>query len=210
MGLGDDQKASRRAFEVLTSERRASQAAVVAGLREFLQSSREDNTDTLIAGSVLEAINQFDSSLVSLDLVGELAGSEDFTTRAIAAHMLWDRAEVSPEHVPLGLLARLARPATEDWYVQAPAMAAAKLLMLRRRSARIIFDNLAGSEETENRYMAATALRDVASVDPRAVPRDLAERLAGDRDDLVAVQGSALRDEIGEPPDRDPLSPFGL
>ena len=191
---------------------RATQVAVVAALREFLRSSSldEDNAKTLAAGLILEIINQFDPTLVGLDLVEELARSEDFSARSIAATMLWDRAEVAPADVPLGLLGRLLRPADEDWYVEAPAMAAAKLLMLRRRSARILFDTLAGSEETDDRYTAATALRDVASVDPLAVPRDLAERLAQDPDDLVAAQGEALLGEIGEPPDRAPLSPFRL
>lgn len=210
--VGDVEKARVRVFVLLRAVSRATQVAVVAALREFLRSSSldEENAKTLAAGLILEIINQFDLTLVDLDLVEELARSEDFSARSIAATMLWDRAEVAPADVPLGLLGRLLRPADEDWYVQAPAMAAAKLLMLRRRSARILFDTLAGSEETDDRYTAATALRDVASVDPLAVPRDLAERLARDPDDLVAAQGGALLGEIGEPPDRDPLSPFRL
>lgn len=126
--------------------------------------------------------------------------------------MLWDRAEVAPEAVPLGLLGRLARPATEDWYVQAPAMAATKQLLLRRRAARIILDELAKSRDAEDRHAVASALLDVAQFDLWAVPRDLAERLAQDDDGLVAAKGREVLDAIARrPPEgRDPLSPFGL
>lgn len=91
-------------------------------------------------------------------------------------------------------------------------MAATKQLMLHRRSARTIFDTLARSDDSDDRYAVAAALLDVASADARVVPRDLAERLAHDRDELVAAKGgeglAALWDRSdGE---RDPRSPFGL
>jgi hypothetical protein len=91
-------------------------------------------------------------------------------------------------------------------------MAAVKQLLLRRRAARVIFDNLARSEHPDNRFAVATALLDTAQVDPRAVPRDLAERLAADDDELVANKAADLLAGLAEAHTdaRDHLSPFGL
>jgi hypothetical protein len=91
-------------------------------------------------------------------------------------------------------------------------MAAVKLLLLRRRPARAIFDNLAASDDPEDRYAVAAALLDVARVDAWAGPRDLAERLAADDDEEVAAKGKEALAAIPERSEneRDPLSPFGL
>jgi len=142
----------------------------------------------------------------------ELANSEDFTKRSSAAMLLWERAEVAPAEVPLGLLGRLLLPSSEDWYVQAPAMAAAKQLLLHRRAARIVFDNLAASKDPEDRYAVAAALLDIAHVDPMAVPHDLAKSLAADGDELVAAKAREVLKAIVErrEDERDPRSPFGL
>src|SRR5439155_17552347 len=113
---------------------------------------------------------------------------------------LWDRATVAPNDVPLGLLGRLAQPATEDWYVQAPAIAAVKQLLLHRRAARIVLDHLSASADPEDRYAAAAALLDIAHVDLTAVPRDLVETLARDRDELVASKGREWLKIVGELP----------
>jgi hypothetical protein len=211
LGLGEHDEAARRAYKLLTTQARAAHEAAVAELRRYLRDS-DDTEQTLLAGSVLEAINRLDPSLIDIDIIEELANSNDFSKRSSAAILLWDRAEAAPATVPLGLLGRLARPATEDWYVQAPAMAAAKQLLLQRRAARIVFDDLAKSGNSEDRYAVASALLDVSHFDKWAVPRDLAEQLARDDDALVAAKGREVLEAIADrPPEgRDPLSPFGL
>jgi hypothetical protein len=132
--------------------------------------------------------------------------------RSTAAFLLWDRAEVAPGDVPLGVLGRLALPADEDWYVQAPAMAATKLLLLRRGPARAILDNLAASDDPADRFAVAEALLDVARVDPLGAPRDLAEQLADDDDQDVAGKAKEALAAIPERAENepDPRSPFGL
>lgn len=213
LGLGEDKKINTRAYTIVVTETRESQRTVVDRIVRFLAANEsEDNTLILVAGAVLEAMNRLDPSLVSPDIIEELANSRDFSTRSVAAHILWDRAEVAPDLVPLGLLARLAIPAGEDWYVQAPAMAAVKQLLLKRQSARMIFDDLAGNEDSDNRYAVAAALLDVARVERRAVPGDLAERLALDQNEQVADKAAELIDFLGGLPtdERDHLSPFGL
>ena len=213
LGLGDHDKATLRAYAILVNETRESQKAVVDRVVRFLEASVwDDNTKALVAGSVLEAISRLDPSLVSLEAIEQLANAGDFSTRSTAANLLWDRAEVAPNDVPLGLLGRLALPAGEDWYVQAPAMAAVKQLLLHRRAARIIFDTLATSKHADNRYAVAAALLDVAAVDPRAVPRDLAERLTVDEDELVAGKAAEVLAALGSnaAETRDHRSPFGI
>lgn len=123
--LGDHDEATRRAYALLRTEGRASVLATVDEFRQFFgRTNEEENHLTLLAGSVLEALHRLDPSLISAELIEELAASDDFSVRSSAAILLWDRAEVAPGEVPLGVLGRLALPADEDWYVQAPAMAA--------------------------------------------------------------------------------------
>ncbi len=130
-----------------------------------------------------------------------------------AAFLLWDLAEASPGQVPLGILGRLARPADEDWYVQAPAMAITKLLMLHRKHARLILDRLADSPDSQDRYEVAAALADLASVDASAVPPDLAKRLAKDSDNLVANRAHEVVQALSSLPKdayEKRFGPFGI
>jgi len=213
MHFADHEEATRRAYKLLRSESRQSQEAAVELLRQFLHNTpREANVDLLRASSLLEAISRLDPSLISNDIVEGLVNEDDTTLRMAAAMLLWDRAEVAPDAVPLGLLGRLALPASEDWYVQAPAMAVAKQLLLHRRAARVVFDTLAGSDDSDDRYAVAAALRDVARVDPTASPRDLAEQLTRDGDQLVADKAQEALEAIGptREGERDSRSPFGL
>ncbi|HVC33807.1 MAG TPA: TIR domain-containing protein [Chloroflexota bacterium] len=211
--LGDDAEATRRAYAVMERSGKHEQQLVVNQIAQFLHDAdSDDNHEVFLAGSLLEAIGRLDPSLIRIELVEELAKAQDFTKRSIAATLLWDRAVVAPAEVPLGLLGRLAVPSREDWYVQAPAMAAVKQLLLHRRSASIIFDNLSSSSDPEDRYQAAAALLDVAKYDVWAVPRNLAERLAGDSDRQVAIKGREVLKAIGNRQEEkgDPLKPFGL
>lgn len=214
IGLGEHNKADRRAYLLLFNETRQTQRDAVDRVVRFLRDkeNHKDNTRLLVVGSLLEAIHRLDPSLIALDQIEHLANSVSFSNRATAAHLLWHRATQAPADVPLGLLGRLAIPAGEDWYVQAPAMAAVKQLLLARPSARIIFDSLARSGNTDNRYAVAAALLDVAQVDHRAVPRDLAKRLAHDDDELVATKANEVLAELrrNPKPKRDHISPFGL
>lgn len=213
LDLGDYDKATRRAYELLRTASRASVLTTVDEFRRFLrETNEEENHDTVLAGMMLEVVHKLDPSLISHELIEELASSDDFSVRSTAAALLWDRAEVAPGDVPLGVLGRLAQPTDEDWYVQAPAVAAAKLLLLHRRPARAIFDGLAASADPVDRFAVAEALIDVARINPVAAPRDLAERLAADDNEQVAAKGKEAVAAIPEreEDERDPRSPFGL
>ena len=183
--LGDHDKASRLAYDTAVETRRADQFQAV---QDLLNRLRTHTGEPHIVGHILEGLARVDHSIVPFDAIEELSLSLVTEHRIIAIFVLWDLAEASPGQVPLGILGRLARPADEDWYVQAPAMAITKLLMLHRRHSRLILDRLARSSSPEDRYEVASALEDLASVDASAIPPDLAKQLAEDPDNLVATK----------------------
>lgn len=73
-----------------------------------------------------------------------------------------------------------------------PARAAARQLLLSREAAREIFERMAASQDRHDRDYAVGDLLEVARVEPRAVPRDLAVKLARDEDKGVAERGVEL------------------
>lgn len=135
INLGDHNKASRLAYNTVLETTRADQ---LQAIRELLALLRSNVGDPHIVSTALEGLSRVDHSLVSLDVIEELSLSPSTEHRMAAMFLLWDLAEDSPGQVPLGILGRLARPSDEDWYVQAPAMAITKPLMLHRKHARLI------------------------------------------------------------------------
>lgn len=186
--LGDHEEAERRVYALAPTLRKGQQVELVEQLVEVLFSAEgdEDNTTVLVAASVLEAMNRLDLALVRDQLLERMTLSPNFSIRSSAAMLLWDRASAGPALVPIDLLSRLAKPATEDWYVAAPAMAATKVLALSRDEAYRILESLAESEDVDDRSAAADAIRDIAGIDPVAVEPDFVQRLIRDRDDRVA------------------------
>jgi hypothetical protein len=210
ISLGDHDKATRFAYETSLETTRTDQLQAV---KELLGRLRGGTGDPHILGHVLEGIARIDHSLLLPDAIEELSLSPVTEHRITAIFVLWDLAEASPGQVPLGILGRLARPANEDWYVQAPAMAITKLLMLHRRHTRVILDHLARSSDPQDRHEVANTLADLASVDPSAVPPDLAERLVQDADTLVASKAREVVDAIRALPDdayEKRFGPFGI
>lgn len=149
-----------------------------------------------IVTSFLEAANRIDPALVNPNWIEQLTMSEVTQHRISAAMMLWDRAETVPGSVPLDLVARLAKPATEDWYVFAPALAATKQLALSRKSALNVIVDLARSQEATDRDYAIAALVDLARVDPALIPVEPVERLARDSDPGVAERAATLLERV--------------
>jgi hypothetical protein len=191
IGIADHDKAVRQTYATFLLLARSQQETILDELVRTALSA-EDQTHQLVVCSVIEAIDRLDPTLVTIQTIETLTLSDSFSLRSSAAVLLWQWAEISPGRVPLAQLGRLARPISEDWYVQAPAMAAVKELMLRRPEARVIIDALIDSSDGDDRYAAARALLDVAQVSKLAVPRDLAERLALDPNENVAATGIEL------------------
>ncbi|MPZ28204.1 MAG: hypothetical protein GEV12_17790 [Micromonosporaceae bacterium] len=212
LALGDDDRASARAYQLALKSTLEAQRDIAAEALQQVAAARDD-TDIHITSSLIEAMGRIDPNLVPLDRIAELATSAEVPKRIAAIFVLWDLAEAAPGLVPLGIVGRLAKPAEEDWYVEAPAMAVTKLLMLHRRHARVIFDHLAGSADATDRHDVAAALLNLAAVDVTAVPPDLAQRLSEDADDLVAAKASevvAAIAHLNEDAYRRRFMPFGI
>jgi hypothetical protein len=210
--LGDHDEALVRAYGLALATSRAGQAQLVADVLDRMRATG-DHEDVHIESTAIEGIARIDPMLVPVAAIEELANSEETSRRMAAIVLLWELAEAAPGMVPLGILGRLARPSDEDWYVEAPAIAVTKLLMLRRRPARVIFDRLAGSPKPTDRYQVAGALLDLAGVDAKAVPPDLVRRLVEDADELVATKAQQVLEAIShldEHAYERRFSPFGI
>jgi hypothetical protein len=203
---GDHDEATRRVYQMLV-DGRAGRVTAIALHREILRS--QDASWQLGLASLLQAMSRLDASLVSAEMIEALAARPGYPARSCAANLLRDRAIVAPLDVPLAVLGRLASPSSQDWYVAAPAMAAVKELVLSRRDAGVIFESLSASAAPQDRHAVAQALLEVAAVKPAAVPADLAQRLAGDPDPLVAEKAQQVMTAIEQVTDADRASCYG-
>jgi hypothetical protein len=191
LDLGDHEEAERRVIRLFLPFSRDQQQAVVEGIVSVAMTT-QDHTVQLLACALLEAADRLDPMLIKIEEVEALARSTAFSLRSSAAVLLWQWAESLPGRVPVPLLARLTQPSTEDWYVHAAARAGAKQLLLRRAAARAIFDRMAASRDRDDRDYAVADLLEVAEVEARAVPIDLAQKLAADQDESVAARAAKL------------------
>ncbi len=158
--------------------------------REIMEAGREARA--LAAAALLRAVAGLDAMLVPDEMIETLAAHRRYQARGCAAQLLRDRAGLAPLDVPVEVLGRLAKPATEDWLVWAPAMAAVQELVLHRRDAYVILRALAASAEARDRFAVAAALLAVAGTRPAAVARTLAQQLARDPDELVAAKAAEV------------------
>lgn len=213
----DHDEARRRIYRLLRDSDPDRRRWIVRELHGEIMKS-DEQARKLAAASLLEAASRLDPALVPMEMVEALATHPEYQARSCAANLLRDRATVAPRDVPIDLLGRLAAPGVEDWFVWAPAMAAVEELVLHRPDAYVIFESLATSADLHDRYAIAQALLDMAEVNPAAVARDLAERLASDPDPLIAAKAQQVIEAIGPITDRDqtdchrrfgPLTPAG-
>jgi nucleoside phosphorylase len=191
LSLDGHEEAERRVNRLFLTRFRSQQRAVIEAIIRVAKRT-EDHTTELLACSLLEAADRLDPTLITTDEVESLARSAKDSLRSGAAVLMWQWAESNPGRVPIALLGRLTQPSTEDWYVHAAARAGAKQLLLARSAARAIFDRMAASHDVDDRDYAVIDLLDVARVEPRAVPVDLARKLARDEDKAVAARAAAL------------------
>jgi hypothetical protein len=149
------------------------------------------------AAALLQAVGRLDALLVPAEMIETLATCTGYLPRSCAANLLHDRAVVAPLDVPVEVLGQLVLPGAEDWYVWSPALAAAKELVLTRREAYVIFESLSDSPAAQDRHAVAQALLDIAGIRPDAVAAELAQRLQGDADPLVAAKAGEVVALIG-------------
>jgi hypothetical protein len=201
VGVGDNARIDARLRRLFGRITKQDQRRVAQGIFERLLTLPSDSSEIRIAGGFLEAAARIDAALIEPDWLAQLVESQMVQHRICAVSILQDWADVDPGSVPLDYIAKLARPSTEDWYVYAPAIAAAKELALTRRPALEILLDLARSPEVNDRFTAVHALRSLADVDAAVVwigARGRVARLARDPDDAVAGPASELLDELRE------------
>ena len=182
---GDRDEACRRIYPLLRDRAQEQRRWVARELHRELTESG-DQARALAAAALLEAASGLDAVMVPNEMIEAMAAHPGYPARACAANLLRERATAAPFDIPVEVLGRLARPGSEDWFVWAPAMAATAELVLHRRAAYVIFESLAASADTRDRFAVAVALLGVAAVRPAAVARGLAQQLAGDADPLIA------------------------
>lgn len=210
IGLGDHDQAEARLRHLFQQVGKSDQARIAKAIFEYAMAHPGDGTDIHVVTSFLEACSRLDPSLVELSWVESLATSLVVQHRMTAAMMLWDRAEADPGAVPIDLVAKLARPASEDWYVFSPALGAAKQLALTRRSALEVILDLARSLSAEDREYAVRSVRDIVTVDPTLVPVDAVERLSRDSDPSVAKSAAELLPTLLAVPESERRTRYGV
>lgn len=191
LDLDEHEKAERRVNRLFLHLSRDQQRAALAAII-YVATTTEDHTTQLLGCNLLEAADRLDPMLIKIEDVEALAQSAHFCLCSGAATLLRQWAESNPGRVPVPLLSKLALPSTQDWYVHAAARAGAKQLLLRRAATRAIFDRMAASRDPNDRASAVADLLEVAEIEPRAVPPDLALRLARDEDKSVASRAAKL------------------
>jgi len=209
VGLGEHEMAEERLRARFNRRPKEDQRRIAKAIFDFLISAPADDGDVHVASSFLEATSRLDPALVAPDWVEMLVESPHVPHRMCAAMILWDLAETMPGVVPLDLVAKLAQPSSEDWYVYAPAIAATKQLSLTRQSALEIISDLGRSSSAEDRVTAIHAFRDLARVDARIVPMDAVKRLAKDAEPGVSAAARDLLSTLREIPKRDRRFRYG-
>lgn len=196
VGLGDHEKTEKRVRALFATTTKQDQKLVVRAIFEYAMACPEEGDAIHIVTSFLEASCRIDPALVHVSWIEKLAASERHPLRMSAAMMLWDLSVTAPGTVPLDLVAKLAKPATEDWYVFSPALGAAKQLALSRRSALDIVLDLAESSSADDRDYAIAALIDIADVDSALLPVAPVEQLSRDSDPSVAKRAASLLSKL--------------
>jgi hypothetical protein len=199
---GDHDEACRRIYPLLRDRAQDQRRLIARELHRELTES-DDQARALAAAALIEAASGLDPVLVPNEMIEAMAAHPGYPARACAANLLRDRATSAPFDVPVELLGRLATPGTEDWLVWASAMAATAELVLHRRAGYVIFEALAASADTRDRFAVAVALLGVAAVRPAAVARGLAQRLAGDPEPLIAAKAAEVLTAIEQVTERD-------
>jgi hypothetical protein len=209
VGLGDHDKAEAKLRVLFGRTTKTDQRRVVGGIFEHAMSLPEDGADIHVVTSFLEAAARLDPALIEMAWIEQLTRSEITQHRMSAAMMLWDLAVTVPGVVPLDLVAKLAKPATEDWYVFAPALGATKQLALTRRSALDVILDLGRSLKADDRDYAVAALVDLARVDPALIPIEPVKRLAHDTDSSIADRATALLETLRNVSDAERNARYG-
>ena len=177
--MDDPQASQARVRTELDARRKSEQRGYVSRIVGLLRKSGQWEARAT-AAHMLEAVADIDPNLIEIDLIEELANDDDFSVRSSASMILYLLSISVPGVVPVDLVARLAQPETEDWYVYTPAVSALQELALSRQEAMERIELLARSSDADTRERASSALLDIAGVKPVVVSPKLIDQLKKD------------------------------
>lgn len=170
VALGDWDAAERVALQVLEKTNDSGSNDIFDALFEYQDCSDEDSR-FWGARQTIESCVQLAPWLIRHDQLARLASHQNFSVRSTAAAICMDLANSAPDKAPIDLLLKLS-VYDEDWYVQAPAVAAIKTMARTFPSVLRIFYDRLESNTAEARFQAATAINEVAKKEPKLLDQD--------------------------------------
>jgi hypothetical protein len=171
--IGDWGSAEGAALQVLRETDASGRNKMFEALLEYQDCPIDDNR-FWGASMTAECCVRVAPWLIRHDQLARLADHESFSVRSTAASICMELANSAPERVPTDLLLHLSS-FDEDWYVEAPAIAAIKTMAhVFPAVLRIFYDRL-HSSTPEERIQAAAAIEDVAQKEPELLNRDRLE-----------------------------------
>ena len=206
----DPSLARKRVRQLFRGMSKSDQRGYVDSILALVKNSQEWEK-CAIGGQLLEAVVEIDPNLITVDILDHLSRHKDFSVRSSVGVILFILASMSPGTVPMDIVARLARPASEDWYVFMPALNALKQLALTRPEAVETLVALADSQHRDDREYLASALKELAAIKPAIVPINTVDVLASDADSAVRQIATEVRTLLRDVSAKDrahPYSPF--
>jgi len=192
---------------LLSGTPKSEQSEIVRSIQRFMTQGSDLEQGT--AASMIETVIEIDPGLVSTQLIDDMSRNDNFTVRTSASVSLFLLATIVPGLVPIDIVSRLARPSTEDWYVFTPALNCLKELALHRPEAIEALAVLARSTHRDDREYSVVAFRDIASIRPEVVPRQVIVGLLSDDDESVRRLARELADRLPADEVRFPHQHFG-
>jgi hypothetical protein len=162
--LGDWPSAERAAIEILKETDANGRNVIFEKLLDY-QDIGDDEDALWAALPTIESCVNLAPWLFDRPQLNRMTTHRNFSVRATAASICHNWALDFPSLVPIDLLLRLSVP-NEDWYVEAPAVAALKTLIRSVPAVLRIFFVRLRSQNPDERLRAAQALEDIADKEP--------------------------------------------
>ena len=161
--LGDWPSAERAAIEILKQTDRNGRNIIFEKLLDYQDTG---DTDALWAAlPTIESCVNLAPWLIDRRQLNRMATHGNYSVRSTAASICHNWSLDFPGLVPIDILLKLSVP-NEDWYVEAPAVAALKTLVRTIPAVLRIFFVRLGSQNPDERLHAAQALDDIAHKEP--------------------------------------------
>ena len=203
--LGDWPSAERAAIEIIKETESNGRNAVFERLLDYQDTDHKDLLWQALL--TIESVAKLAPSLVGRHQLGRLVSHRDRSVRSTAASICHDWALDFPQLVPIDMLLKLAVP-DEDWYVEAPAVAALKTLVRAIPPVLQVFLSSLRSANPDERIHAAQALAEIAEQEPELLDADELKKQfeglkrAGDRDSAIYLQEALDRVKGAKPGSR--------